>query len=125
MTFAKKQTGMSLITTLVMLGFVVFLAYLTIMIVPVYIDDYQAQKIVGNLDEKEADFFSLSKQDIIDSVDRRFSISSIYDIKPREVLKIKTGGGKVKVQMHYDREIGIAANLFVVMKFRHDYEFSK
>lgn len=125
MTYTQRQSGMTLITTLVMLSFVVFLAYLAIMITPVFIDDYQAQKIMGNLDEKEPDFFSMPKRDIVSSVERRFSISSIYNIEPKEVLKIKTGGGRVKIKMHYNREVPVAANVFVLMKFQHDFEYSK
>ena len=125
MKFAKRQAGLGAISTILAVLFVVFVAYLVMMIVPVYIDDWQAQKIVGNLNEKEDGFFSMSKEEILNSVDRRFSISSIYDIKPREVLKIKASGGKVAIKMHYDREVPIVHNLYVLMKFRHDFDFSK
>lgn len=125
MKFAKRQAGLGAISTILAVLFVVFVAYLVMMIVPVYIDDWQAQKIVGNLNEKEDSFYSLSKGEVVESVARRFSISSIYDIDPSKVLKVKTGGGKVSIKMHYDREVPIVHNLYVLMKFRHDFDFSK
>jgi hypothetical protein len=120
----KRQQGMGLVSTLILLGLVVFMAYLVIRIAPIYIDDWAVQKILKDIDQKE-NIYGASKSDIIASVARRFGVSSIYDIKADQIMQIKAGGNRVQIIVDYQREVPVVANLFIIAKFNHQYDFKK
>jgi hypothetical protein len=109
----KRQNGMTAIGWLIVLGLIGFFVLLTLRMVPSYLEYY---KIVSSLD-------SLTNETGLDSpgairklLDRRFNISYVDVIQPRDVI-IKAVGPNFQVIADYESRKHIFANVDVVMSF--------
>ena len=109
----KRQNGMTAIGWLIVLGLIGFFVLLTLRMLPSYLEYY---KIVSSLDSLQNETGLDSPHAIRRLLDRRFNISYVDVIQPKDVI-IKPVGPNFQVIADYESRKHIFANVDVVMSF--------
>jgi hypothetical protein len=109
----SQQKGMTGIGWLIVLALIGFFVLLTLKMVPSYLEFY---KVVSSLDSiaKESGFETPGE--IRNLLERRFDISFVNTITPKDVL-IKSAGQFYSVRARYDARVHLFGNVSVVMEF--------
>ena len=108
-----RQKGMTGIGWLIVLGLIGFFALLTLKMVPSYLEYY---KIVSTLESIAEESGFDSPVEIRTLLERRFEISYVNTILPKDVI-IKSAGKNYTVRARYDSKVHLFGNVFVVMEF--------
>ncbi|MCF6249951.1 MAG: DUF4845 domain-containing protein [Methylococcaceae bacterium] len=119
MTYSsKRQYGLTLISILLILGLIAFFVLLTLKIAPIYMNH---SKVVNALSavENMVDVETLSKREILSSLDKRFSMNYVEKVN-RDDITITMSDGYVKVDVEYERVEKLIGNLSVLVQF-HDF----
>lgn len=114
-TFANQQQGLTLISILLILGFIAFFTLLTLKIAPIYMDH---AKVVNALKavEQTTDIETKSEYEIRDSLSKRFNMNYVYDVT-QDDIKVVKHGNYLKVTIEYETVKKIAGNLSVLAEF--------
>ena len=113
MASMARQKGMTGIGWLIVLALIAFFALLALRMVPAYLEYY---KIVSTLQSIEKETGYQSPDEIRKLIERRFDISYVNVIQPKDV-KIKSAGQNYSVRVNYDAREHLFANVYVVMSF--------
>ncbi len=110
-----RQKGMTAIGWLTVLGLLAFFVMLILRMAPAYMEYY---KIVSTLEslEEETGMSEVNPAAIRDLITRRFDISYVAVIQPKDV-KIKNAGKYYTVTAKYDAREHLFANVDVLMSF--------
>ena len=108
-----RQKGMTGIGWLIVLGLIGFFVLLTLKMVPSYLEYY---KIVSTLESIAEESGFDSPAEIRNLLERRFDISYVNTIQPKDVI-IKSSGNNYKVQAKYDSKVHLFGNVSVLMAF--------
>jgi hypothetical protein len=109
----KRQNGMTAIGWLIVLALIGFFVLLTLRMLPSYLEYY---KVVSTLDSLEKEPGLATPADIKRLLERRFDISYVETIQPKDV-GIKAVGPDFKVIADYESRKHLFANVDVVMSF--------
>jgi Domain of unknown function (DUF4845) len=109
----KRQNGMTAIGWLIVLVLIGFFVLLTLRMLPSYLEYY---KVVSTLDSLQKETSLDSPDAIRKLLDRRFNISYVESIEPKDVI-IKAMGPNFRVIADYESRKHIFANVDVVMSF--------
>jgi hypothetical protein len=109
----KRQNGMTAIGWLIVLALIGFFVLLTLRMLPSYLEYY---KVVSTLDSLKKEGTMSSPAEIRRLIDRRFNISYVEAIQPKDVI-IKPVGPNYQVIADYESRKHIFANVDVVMSF--------
>jgi len=109
----KRQNGMTAIGWLIVLALIGFFVLLTLRMLPSYLEYY---KVVSTLDSLEHETGLATPADIKRLLERRFDISYVETIQPKDV-GIKPVGPDFKVIADYESRKHLFANVDVVMSF--------
>ncbi len=120
MTFAGSQRGLSLLSWLVVLGVVAFLASTAFKMLPHYFDYMSLRKIITSV-ETESNMDIRTVGDFYGHVSRGMEVNSIRDLDLREVLAVKVENNEFKVHLKYEKREPLIENLDLVARF--DKEF--
>ena len=115
MQLGKKQSGLTFISWLIILAVGGFFVMLGMKLTPIYLENQSVKSVVKSFQGDPL----LRKNDakgIRKLIKRRMKINSIYDF-PQEAIKIKKTKNQLKLDITYEREEPIVANIFVVVKF--------
>lgn len=109
----SQQKGMTGVGWLVVLALIGFFVLLTLRMVPSYLEYY---KVVSTLESlaKESGFETPTEIRLL--LERRFDISYVNTITPKDVL-IKSAGQFYSVRAKYDARQHLFGNVSVVMSF--------
>jgi hypothetical protein len=113
----SRQQGLTLISLVFILGLIGFFVLLTLKIVPIYLDHGKVKSALEALQETP-ELASKSEFEIRDSLNKRFSINYVYDVKP-ENIKVVKHGNYVKVDVEYETVVNLVGNLSALAEF-HD-----
>lgn len=113
----SRQQGLTLISLVFILGLIGFFVLLTLKIVPIYLDHGKVKSALEALQETP-ELASKSEFEIRDSLNKRFSINYVYDVKP-ENIKVVKHGNYVKVDIEYETVVNLVGNLSALAEF-HD-----
>ena len=108
----KRQNGMTAIGWLIVLALIGFFVLLTLRMLPSYLEYY---KVVSTLDSLKKETLD-SPRAIRNLLSRRFDISYVESIQPKDVI-IKPVGPNFRVIADYESRKHIFANVDVVMSF--------
>jgi hypothetical protein len=108
----KRQNGMTAIGWLIVLALIGFFVLLTLRMLPSYLEYY---KVVSSLDSLEKETLE-SPVAIRKLLERRFDISYVESIQPKDVI-IKPVGPNFQVIADYESRKHIFANVDVIMSF--------
>ncbi|MGZ4979840.1 MAG: DUF4845 domain-containing protein [Methylobacter sp.] len=113
----KRQQGLTLISLVFILGLIGFFVMLTLKIVPIYLDHGKVKSALEAL-KATPELQTKSEYEIRDSLNKRFSINYVYDVKPEDIKVIKHGN-YVKVDIEYETVVKLVSNLSALAEF-HD-----
>ena len=111
----NKQSGLTFITLVLILGIFGFFVLLTLKIVPIYLENNSVSQIVQGL-KNDPEIRKASAKKVRELIKRRMKINSIYDF-PKENIKIKKTKNRLKVDVTYDKIEPIFANISVLVSF--------
>lgn len=113
----KSQQGLTLISIVFLLGLIGCFVLLTLKIVPIYLDHGKVKSALEAL-KATPEFATKSEFEIRDSLNKRFNINYVYDVK-QDDIKVVKHGNYVKVDIEYETVVKLVGNLSVLAEF-HD-----
>ncbi len=120
MTLTRSQQGMSVLSWMVMLAVVAFLASAVFKMVPHYLDYMSMKKIITSVEtDKAADIRTVG--DFYTHVSKGMSVNSIRDLDLEKSLKVTIENNEFRAHLKYERREALIENLDLVARF--DQEF--
>ena len=120
MTLTRSQKGMSMLSWMVLLAVVAFLASAVFKMVPHYLDYMSMKKIITSVEtDKAADIRTVG--DFYSHVSKGMSVNSIRDLDMEKALKVTIENNEFRVHLKYERREPFIRNLDLVARF--DKEF--
>ena len=116
-----QQKGVTAIGWLIILGLIGFFALLTLKIVPSYLEYY---KISSTLETMAKDTGFDNPTEIRKIAERRFDISYVESITPRD-LKIKPYGKFYLVTAQYESRVHLFFNVSALMDFKKEVKVKR
>ena len=117
-TSMNTQKGLTMISWIVVIVFLLFQGVIAMNVLPVYITDSSVKKIVGDL-PNDAKAREVSASGLKTLVAKRLSMNSVYTIKP-EHIKVKKGRGENIVTIEYEPRGKLVGNLEYIVSFKHE-----
>ena len=109
----RQQKGVTAIGWLIILGLIGFFVLLTLKMLPSYLEYY---KIASTLETMTKDSGFENPAEIRDIAERRFDISYVTTITPKD-LQIKPYGQSYLVTAKYESRVHLFFNVYAVMAF--------
>ena len=116
----KRQAGVTAIGWMIVLGLIGFFVFLTLKMLPVYLESFKVAASIGSLSDERLS----SPAEIRKLLEKRFDIDYVTTITPRQV-KITSQGQVFNVVAKYDSRVHLFANVDVVMAFDKRAEVAK
>ena len=113
----NKQTGMTLIGWLIVLGLIAFFALLVMKLFPMVMEDYE---IGGSLEslQQEPLITKKTNQEIMSLLQRRFDVNDITAVK-KDNVKITKEGGVLTITIDYENQKPFLGNYYILGKYHH------
>ena len=113
----NKQTGMTLIGWLIVLGLIAFFALLGMKLFPMVMEDYE---IGGSLESLKQEPFLTKKtnKEIISLLQRRFDVNDVTAVK-QDNIKITKEGGVMIITIDYENQKPFMGNYYILGKYHH------
>ena len=112
------QRGLTLISWLIVIVFLLFQAVIAMNVIPVYMTDSSVKKIMESLPGDTVARDATTKQ-LKGVVAKRLSINSVYAVKP-ENITVKKGRGENIVTIDYEPRGKLIGNLEYIVHFKHE-----
>ncbi len=120
MIVTRSQKGMSVLSWMVMLAVVAFLASAVFKMVPHYLDYMSMKKIITSVEtDKAADIRTVG--DFYTHVSKGMSVNSIRDLDMEKALKVTIENNEFHAHLKYEKREALIENLDLVARF--DQEF--
>ena len=114
----RQQHGLTLISWLVVIVFLLFQVVIAMNVLPVYITDSNVKNIVAALpDDPKAR--KSSARELKALVAKRLSVNSVYDVTSDDVT-VKKGRGVNIVTVEYEPRGKLIGNLDYIVSFKHE-----
>jgi len=120
MVIMKKQSGLTMISWIVILGLVAIQAVMALRIVPVYLN-YSSVRTVMNELPQDAEVKGMSVKKLDELFRKRLKINNLYDLaRNKEAFKFRKAQGGYTLVAHYEEKGPIMGNLEFVATFDHE-----
>lgn len=116
----KNQYGLTMISWLVIIVFLLFQAVIAMNVIPVYITDSSVKNVMQTL-PSDPKTHGLSPRELKAVVAKRLSINSIYDVNA-EHISVKKGRGVNIVKIEYEPRGKLIGNLEYIVSFKHEVD---
>jgi len=120
MKFARSQKGLSMLSWLVVLCVVAFLASTTFKILPHYLDFFSLQKIITGVENERA-LDIRSPSEFLEHVRRGSQVNNIRDLDLRKVMDVRMENNEFLVHLKYEQREPLIENLDLVVHFDREY----
>ena len=117
----KKQSGMTMLSWLIVLAIVVFFILIGIKMVPTYLENYSIKQVLKNM-ENDRDVRAMSAVEMKKSFLKRLKINSVYEFD-RDAIKIKKEKSGTSFQVDYEIRKPVAGNVSIIMVFSESANF--
>lgn len=114
----SDQRGLTMISWLIVIVFLLFQAVIAMNVIPVYMTDSSVKKIMEDLPNDAAARDANTKQ-LVALVAKRLNINSVYSIE-LEHIKVKKGRGENIVTIEYEPRGKLIGNLEYIVSFKHE-----
>ena len=114
----KKQQGLTLISWVVVLVFLLFQIVIAMQVIPVYVTDSSVKTLMENM-EKDPELQNLPPKKLKQTVIKRLSVNSVYAVQPEDI-RVKKGRGENIVIIDYEPRGKLIGNLEFIVHFRHE-----
>jgi hypothetical protein len=114
----KQQQGLTMISWIVVIVFLLFQGVIAMNVIPVYLTDSSVKSIMQELpnDPNARDTQTTQLKAL---VAKRLNINSIYSIKP-ENIKVVKGRNENIVTIEYEPRGKLVGNLDYIVSFKHE-----
>jgi len=110
----RRQAGVTAIGWMIILGLMGFFVFLTLKMLPSYLDYFKVVSALESVEKKTAS----SPMEIRKHIGKQFDVSFVHAITPKQI-KIKNMGQAFDVIAKYDDRVHLFANVDVVMSFEN------
>lgn len=111
----QRQSGLTMISWLVVITIGVFFVLIGIKMIPTYMENYSIKQVLHQLPDDRA-MRDVSRRELKRIVLKRFKINSVYNFKPEDLIVTKTKTG-IRLSVDYEVRKPVIGNVFVVMSF--------
>ncbi|MBT8440357.1 MAG: DUF4845 domain-containing protein [Gammaproteobacteria bacterium] len=115
MRLQKNQKGLTFISWLIILAIGGFFVLLALKLTPIYLENQGVKSVVQSLNNDPL-IRKTDSRGIRNIIKKRMKINSIYDF-PKDAIKIKKTKTRLNVDITYNKEEKIVANVYVLVKF--------
>lgn len=122
-TISRRQQGYTLISLIFILGLVALFVLLLFKIGPIYLDHSKVKNAFAAI-EQTPEIESFSESEIRSSLNKRFNLNYVEDLKPQDVKIIKQGN-YIRIHANYEVVEKIFGNLSVLVEFDDVVEIGK
>ena len=112
------QRGLTMISWMVVLVFLLFQAVIAMNVIPVYMTDSSVKSIMEGL-PSDAVAQNATTKGLKPLVAKRLSMNSVYTVKP-EHIKVKKGRAENIVTIEYEPRGKLIGNLEYIVSFKHE-----
>jgi hypothetical protein len=113
-----QQRGMTMWGLVFVLAVLAFAIFLVFKLFPPYMTDFKVRNALSGL-VKESGFGEMTKAEIKDRLERRFSIDDIR-LNDTFELTIQEGGREKRVRIKYEEVVPMVANISALLQFDHE-----
>ncbi len=114
----SNQRGLTLISWLVVIVFLLFQGIIVMNVIPVYMTDATVASIIEELPD-DAGAQRASTKELRTLLVKRLSINNVYTIK-LEYIKIKKGRGENIITINYEPRGKLIGTLDYIVSFHHE-----
>lgn len=115
----KKQSGLTLISWLIIISLAGIQLVLAMRIFPVYLSFSTVKSIMNDVQTKQ-EFRSKTPREILSYIHTTLNINSIYELqKNKNAFKFKKTGDGLQLNLHYEERGPIIGNLDFVATFEY------
>ena len=114
-----KQRGVTLLSWIIIIMFILFQAIMAMNVLPAYMTDSTVKTIIEKLPEDQAVKNKTAKE-VRAIILKRFRINSIYGLEGKNVVKVKKGRDGVIVKVKYEPRGTLIGNLEYIISFEHE-----
>lgn len=118
----KSQQGLTMISWIVVIVFLLFQGVIAMNVLPVYITDSSVKNIMEAL-PSDTKARGLPPRALKTLVAKRLSMNSVYDVTADDIT-IKKGRGVNIVKIEYEPRGKLIGNLEYVVSFKHEAQVS-
>ncbi|MDO9616826.1 MAG: DUF4845 domain-containing protein [Pseudomonas sp.] len=120
MKSAHSQKGMSILSWLMVLAVVAFLASAAFKVLPHYFDYMSLEKMITSVEtDKAAGVRSIN--DFYSHISKGMQVNSIRDLNMQDAIKVKIENNEFRVHLKYEKREPLIENIDLVVRF--DKEF--
>ena len=114
----NNQKGLTMISWIVVIVFLLFQAVIAMNVIPVYISDSSVKKIMSDL-PNDAKARAATSKGLKSLISQRLSMNNVYSVKP-ENIKVKKSRGENIVTLEYEPRGKLIGNLEFIVSFKHE-----
>lgn len=114
----KNQQGLTMISWIVVIVFLLFQGVIAMNVLPVYMTDSTVKSIMKKL-PNDVKARAASTKELRVIVTKQLNVNNIYDIKP-EQIKVKKGRGVNVVTIEYEPRGKLIGTLDYIVSFSHE-----
>jgi len=115
----RKQSGLTMISWVFIIGLVAIQAVMALRIVPVYLN-YNSVRTVMNELPLDAEVKGISVKKLDELFRKRLKINNLYELaRDKEAFKFRKAAGGYELVAHYEEKGPIMGNLEFVATFDH------
>lgn len=120
MAMRKYQTGMTMISWILLIGLIGFAGIFGFKLIPIYLDYYTLNKAMVNVAQNLQP--GQSPQQIRINISGIFDVNSVSVVKPNDVgIKIDPDTKAVVLSIAYDERTNFIANIDLIVHFEKTY----
>lgn len=120
MAMRKHQTGMTMISWILLIGLIGFVGIFAFKLIPIYLDYYSLNKAMTNVAKNIQP--GESPQQIFISISGMFDVNSVTAISDKDVsIKIDPDTKAVVLGINYDSRTNFLANIDLMVHFEKTY----
>ncbi|MBS3953427.1 MAG: DUF4845 domain-containing protein [Methylomicrobium sp.] len=112
---SNRESGLTLITLTLLLGFIGFITLLVLKIAPIYIDHSKVKSALTGVEQME-NIETVTKEEVWSSLEKRFNMNYVTDVTKDNVI-VTRRGSYLKVEIEYEVVKPIVGNLSVLVNF--------
>ena len=113
-----SQRGLTMISWLIIIAFLLFQGIMAMNIVPVYITDSSVASMMKGL-QSDPSLIDANSKKLRDVITKRLRVNNVYDMK-KEDIKIKKTKSGYLVTIEYEPRGKLFGNLDFIISFKHE-----
>jgi hypothetical protein len=116
-----REKGMTMWSLLFVLAVIAFVTFMIFKLLPPYLEDFKVKSALDSL-AKQQDIGTMTKADIVNTMQKRFDIDNVSYVKPAQHMTIETRGRNRTIRITYEAVVPIFSNISVLLEFDHTRE---